>query len=112
MNQKASSPHIPVLLSEVLKFFEDQHLKVFYEGTVGAGGHAEALLTSHPEIEKYIACDRDPEALEMAKKRLEPWAEKIDFVHGSFENLDWHLAEREIQNVDGFFLIWGCLLCN
>lgn len=107
-----SKPHIPVLLSEVLSFFDKQVLRRFYEGTVGAGGHAEALLTHHPEIEQYVACDRDPAALALAKERLKPFGNKVQFVRGSFEDLDRHLGERKMKDVDGFFLIWECRLCN
>jgi len=92
------------MVEAVLKGFEGQELKTFYEGTVGAGGHAAAILAAHPEIERYIGCDRDPEALEIAREKLAPWQEKLELVHGNFADLDLHLAERGIENVDGFFL--------
>jgi 16S rRNA (cytosine1402-N4)-methyltransferase len=100
-----SEPHRPIMVEEVLRGFQDVALAVFYEGTLGAGGHAAEILKAHPEIQRYIACDRDPEALEIAKKRLFPWKQKIDFVHGNFWNLDEQLAKRGIKQVDGFFLI-------
>lgn len=92
------------MVAEFLKFFEGVELKVFFEGTVGAGGHAEAILEAHPEIETYLACDRDPEALEIAAARLKPWKEKIEFVRGNFGNLDQILQKRGIKQVNGFFL--------
>lgn len=107
-----SKEHQSVLLEEFLNYFSDQQIRRFYDGTLGAGGHARALLEMHPEIECYIACDRDPSALLLAKKYLAPWKEKIDFVHGNFSNLDSHLEERGLSNVDGFFLISECRLCN
>jgi len=104
--------HQSVLLEEFLSFFEGQKIRSFYDGTLGAGGHARALLEAHPEIERYIACDRDPSALQLAKKHLAPWEEKIEFVHGNFSDLDSHLKQRRLSSVDGFFLILGCRLCN
>jgi len=98
------NPHASVMVSEFLKFFEGTDLKVFFEGTVGAGGHAEAILEAHPEIETYLACDRDPEALELAEARLKPWKDKVEFVRGNFGNLDQILQERGIKQVNGFFL--------
>jgi 16S rRNA (cytosine1402-N4)-methyltransferase len=92
------------MLSEVLKAFADVELKVFYEGTLGAGGHAKAILKAHPEIERYIACDKDPQALEIAKKQLSFWKDKIELIHGDFADLDFHLKERGVNQVDGFFL--------
>lgn len=108
MSQSRSSnegrPHIPIMLSEVLAAFEDVELKYFYEGTLGAGGHAKAILETHPEIIRYIGCDRDPEALEIAKRELSPWKNKVELINGNFADLDLHLKERGITAVDGFFL--------
>ena len=62
--------HKPVMCEEVLSMFHGAKLKVFFDGTTGAGGHAKLLLENHPEIELYIACDRDPSALEIAAQTL------------------------------------------
>lgn len=97
-------PHISIMVEDVLKGFEGLELKVFYEGTLGAGGHAKAILEAHPEIERYIGCDKDPEALEIAAKTLSPWKEKVELVQGDFADLDHHLKEKGIEKVDGFFL--------
>ena len=105
-------PHAPVLLQEVLELFRSCSLKIFVDGTLGAGGHARAILEAHPEIEKYIGCDRDPVALEIAAKNLTPWKDKVELIHGDFGQLDRYLEEREIKSVDGFFLISGCHQCN
>lgn len=110
--QPYKSSHVPVLLEEVVKLFAGQTLQVFYEGTVGAAGHAKRILQEHPEIERYIGCDKDPEALRIAKEELELWKDKVELIHGSFADLDQQLKERGIKEVDGFFLIWGSLLCN
>lgn len=106
------SPHISVMQSEVISFFADKKIKVFFDGTLGAGGHARAILETHPEIELYIGCDRDPDALEIAGKNLMPWKERIELIHGDFSELDRYLEQRKINSVDGFFLISGCHLCN
>ena len=98
-------PHIPVMVKECLEGFEGKEIKVFYEGTLGAGGHAKAMLEAHPEIERYFACDRDETAIEIAKKVLEPWKDKVVFIHGNFCDLDKHLKENKMESVDGFFLI-------
>tara|TARA_A100001015_G_C14608384_1_gene563229 strand:+ start:364 stop:672 length:309 start_codon:yes stop_codon:yes gene_type:complete len=96
--------HKSVLMQEFLKAFEDVHIKTFFDATVGAGGHAEALLDAHSEIECYIACDRDLSAIEISKKRLERFGSKVQFVHGNHEHLDHYLTDVGIQKLDGFFL--------
>ena len=96
--------HSPVLEKEALSFFADMQIGVFFEGTVGAGGHAKAILEAHPEIKRYIGCDLDPEALEIARQTLKPWKDKVELIHGNFADLDMYLKERKIKTVDGFFL--------
>jgi 16S rRNA (cytosine1402-N4)-methyltransferase len=109
---KQGAPHVPIMVGEAIEYFKDRPLKVFFEGTVGAGGHAKAFLEAHPEIELYLACDRDPEALEIAKKTLEPWKDKVRFVQGNFSDLERYLDEAGVKTVDGFFLTWECRQCN
>ena len=104
--------HIPVMLKESLDIFEGKKLFNFFEGTVGAGGFAKALLEKHPEITTYYACDRDANALEIARQNLLKWKDKISFIQGNFSHLDEYLEEANSKQVDGFFLIWGCHPCS
>lgn len=76
--------HIPVLLDEIKDLFSKKPIGRFLDGTVGLGGHAEMLLTSHPEITEYWALDQDIEALTRAKERLMLFAEKVHFSHRNF----------------------------
>ncbi len=106
------SLHRPVMQEEFLAFFSGQAIEIFYDGTLGAGGHACRLLETHPEIKVYLGCDRDLQAQEIARSRLAPWREKVELIHGNFADLDRHLDERKIAQVDGFFLIWESPRCN
>jgi 16S rRNA (cytosine1402-N4)-methyltransferase len=101
-NEKA--PHISVMANEMLEYFKDSKIKVFFDGTLGAGGHAKAMLEAHPEIEMYIGCDRDPHALMIAKKNLAQFEHKMKFFHGNFVDLDQMIASVGVKKVDGFFL--------
>ncbi|MEX0834420.1 MAG: 16S rRNA (cytosine(1402)-N(4))-methyltransferase RsmH [Actinomycetota bacterium] len=58
--------HEPVMVSEVLRFLGSRHRVL--DMTVGAGGHAEALLRSG--VGELIGIDRDPAAVEIASRRL------------------------------------------
>lgn len=100
-------PHIPVLLPEFLSFFPEKSVFSFLDGTLGAGGFAEAILTQHPEIEIYIGVDQDPVALEIAQKRLLPWKNKVLLIHGNFECLDKHIEKAGIKKVDGMVFDLG-----
>ncbi len=95
--------HVPVLMREVLEIFAGKNLRVFFDGTLGAGGHAQAILEAHPEIERYIGCDRDPRAHELAGKKLAPWGKKVEWVRGGFAE---KIAEVE-GCIDGFLIDIG-----
>ncbi len=96
--------HIPVLLQEVIHAFDGCILGTFFDGTVGAGGHAAALLQAHPEITRYIGVDQDPTALALASARLSSWGGTIDLQRGNFCDLDKVLGTTK---VDGIFLDIG-----
>lgn len=108
----ASKPHLPIMIDEVLSSLKGLSIRTFFDGTLGAGGHAQAILTAHPEIERYIGCDKDPEAFLIAEPFLSPWKEKVELVHSDFSKFDEILKEKKIKQVDGFFLTLECHLCN
>src|SRR3989338_6241216 len=69
--------HTPVLLSEVLEHLQPEPNRVFVDGTVGLGGHAEIILerilpvvSSHDTDVHLLAIDKDQENLAQAKTRL------------------------------------------
>ncbi len=107
MTPSPVSPHISVLLHEVLSFFEGRLLSVFVDGTLGAGGHAAALLASHPELERLIGFDQDPQALAIAAERLQPWRSKAALIHSNFDRFDEHLNALGIGQIDGMLLDLG-----
>lgn len=100
-------PHASVLLEETLSCFEERSLSVFVDGTLGAGGHAEAVLRAHPEIQAFIGIDQDPLALEIASARLSPWKEKTHFYRGNFSTLSSCLRSLNVKKVDGMLLDLG-----
>ncbi len=99
--------HVPVMLEESLEFFKSKKMKTFFDGTLGAGGFAKALLLDHPEIETYFGCDRDKKALEIAREKLEYLGKKVIFIHGNFRDLDAFLKNKGVDQVDGFFFDFG-----
>ncbi|MGH7677724.1 MAG: 16S rRNA (cytosine(1402)-N(4))-methyltransferase RsmH [Gemmatimonadaceae bacterium] len=59
--------HAPVMAAEVVELF--RNAKSVLDGTLGGGGHSEALLESG--LERVVGVDRDPEALANARVRLQ-----------------------------------------
>src|SRR5690606_12675256 len=56
---------------------------VFLDGTLGGGGHSEAILSASPEV-SLIASDRDPDALRVAGERLSRFGSRFIPVKGNF----------------------------
>ncbi len=65
---------------------------LFLDGTVGAGGHASALLECVPSAQ-LIGLDRDEVAVGLARKRLEPFGARARVLQRSFAELAEVLAE-------------------
>lgn len=99
--------HSPVLIEAVLHAFEEISLHVLVDGTLGAGGHASALLAKHPEIEHFIGFDQDPAALKLAESQLMPWKGKTTLIQSNFVQFDDHLIRMGIQSIDGMLLDLG-----
>lgn len=99
--------HISVLAKEVLEAFEGVKLSLFVDGTLGAGGHSEAIFEAHPEINRLIGLDQDPEALQIAAKRLEKWQDKLTLVQTNFSDLENQLENLKIASIDGILLDLG-----
>lgn len=102
-----SSPHTSVLLDELIHFFENKNIHTFIDATLGAGGHSEAILKKHPEIQLFIGIDQDPIAREIAAKRLSPWIKKVKIISGNFSEIEQLLATLGIQSVDGIIFDLG-----
>lgn len=88
-----SAPHDPVLLDRIVALLAvgDGGPGVLVDATVGAGGHAAALLAaSSPQI-SLVGFDRDADALVLAAARLEPFGERVVLVRDRFDTLTTHL---------------------
>lgn len=101
------SPHESVLKNEVIALFSNRPIRTFVDGTLGAGGHAFAMLSAHPEIETFIGVDQDPDALAIAKERLAPWKNKCQFIKANFASLPQAALPYCNTPVDGILLDIG-----
>lgn len=106
-NFLSSSPHISVLVHEILDFFKGKQLKVYVDGTLGAAGHAAYILEQHPEIEHFIGIDQDDFALEIAGERLKKFGDKVKVCKGNFEDLGTILEQLNLSKVDGMLFDLG-----
>ncbi len=81
--------HKPVLLDEVVDFLRphsEQSATIAFDGTLGGGGHSEALLSGYPGI-FLIGVDQDARAIERCRQRLAPFSERTHIVQANFSRV-------------------------
>jgi 16S rRNA (cytosine1402-N4)-methyltransferase len=82
--------HTPVMLNEVLAALQPRDGGRYADGTLGGGGHAEAILRASSPTGWLYGSDRDGAALEAAAARLAPYSGRFEFRRGNFAELaDW-----------------------
>ena len=99
--------HTPVMVREVLSSLRCRAGAIYVDGTVGGGGHAEAILLSTAPDGLLIGIDADADAVQESEKRLAPFGKRKILVKGNFAEMDVILAERNIGQVDGILLDLG-----
>ncbi len=101
--------HVPVLRDRVLALLAPAAAApgaVLVDATLGLGGHSEALLQAFPDA-RLIGVDRDPEALDRSRRRLQGYAERITFVHAVYDELPEVLARLGLRAVQGVLFDLG-----
>lgn len=82
--------HLPVLLQEVIDGLALSPNTHCIDGTVGLGGHAEAILERTVPNGRLIGFDRDRSNLLLAEERLEPFGDRFIGIHDSYANVLHH----------------------
>lgn len=107
--------HVPVMVQEVLEYLSPERGGLYLDGTLGGGGHAEALLEAGAAA-RVIGVDQDPEALQMAADRLDRFGERATLLRANFADaagwvaeplagalLDLGLSSRQIEEAERGF---------
>ena len=99
--------HIPVMQREVVQFLQCRPGGIYVDGTVGGGGHADAILKSSAPDGRLIGIDMDDDALHESERRLIAFKERTFLVRGNFAEIDHILKNMNIPKVDGIILDLG-----
>jgi 16S rRNA (cytosine1402-N4)-methyltransferase len=86
------------MLTETLEYLRISDLPldpapVIIDGTLGLGGHTEAILTAHPTV-RVVGFDRDAASLTLAAERLDRFADRMQTVHGNFREMSQELPHE------------------
>lgn len=99
--------HVPVLLAETLDLLVADPAGTYIDGTLGRGGHAEAILKRLSPAGRLIGLDRDEEALARTEGVLRPYERQVQRLHGNFADMKGLCATIGVTEADGVLLDLG-----
>jgi 16S rRNA (cytosine1402-N4)-methyltransferase len=97
--------HKSVMLTEVLEALAPKDGGAYLDGTLGGGGHSEAILEASSPTGRLFACDRDASAVAASTARLARFSGRFEIRQGSFADVDQWLPAA---SVDGAVVDLGC----
>lgn len=98
--------HVPILLDECIENLNIRPGKIYVDCTVGGAGHSREIVKKI-EDGKLICFDQDETALNVAKKRLEDYSDRVVFIKDNFKNIKKDLQNIGIEKVDGILMDIG-----
>jgi 16S rRNA (cytosine1402-N4)-methyltransferase len=96
--------HEPVLLQEVVDALAPKPGKLFFDGTLGGGGHSGALLEHGAHV---VGMDQDANAIRYASERLSIHEDRFCALRGNFRHFPEILAETQVTGFDGMLIDLG-----
>ncbi len=99
----SASPHIPVMLGEVLDALKPRAVEVYVDGTLGGGGYSRAILEAADC--RVVGIDRDPWAV--AQARGLGFGDRLRVIQGRFGDMKTILPEAGVTAVDAVILDIG-----
>ncbi len=101
-----SERHVPVLFQQVIELLRIRRGGVYADCTLGMGGHSEGILRALGPEGRLIGFDRDPEALELARTRLErvcrelgDQAPQLTLVGEAFSTIARHVQPASLDGL-------------
>ena len=92
-----ADPHLPVMVAEVVDALRPVPEGVIVDATLGAGGHAAAVLDALPR-HSLLGLDRDDEALELASERLARFGDRVTLRQTNFDDLA-DVVDRPVSGI-------------
>lgn len=99
--------HYSVLLNETIEQLDIKENGIYVDGTLGGGGHANAVLQRLGDGGRLIGIDQDAAAIQAAGERLAPFGDKVTVVRSNYSAMPQVLEDLGIHGVDGIVLDLG-----
>ena len=84
----AGFSHIPVMLEECMEGLNLKDGGLYFDGTVGGGGHSYEILRRSSPTGRLIATDLDDDAIAAATERLSPFAGRFQIFKSNYKNYE------------------------
>lgn len=101
------SVHKTVLLNEAIEGLKLHSGMIFFDGTLGGGGHSEKVCRDFNNKVKIIAVDKDSGALERASQKIKKAGCEANLVLSNFRDIDKVLNDLKIKGVDAILFDLG-----
>jgi 16S rRNA (cytosine1402-N4)-methyltransferase len=92
--------HYPVMTAEVMEHLAIRPDGRYVDATCGLGGHTR-MIAGRLTTGLLIACDRDAESLELARRNTEAPGERVRFVKTTFSELAAAISEMGVSEING-----------
>ena len=99
--------HRPVMLEEVLAWLKPRSGGIYLDGTIGAGGHSQAILEASGPDGRIIGLDRDAVAVASARETLAPFGDRALIMQADYKDAAEVLRDPAPHGVDGALLDLG-----
>lgn len=103
----ANFKHYSVMLNECIEALNIKDDGIYFDGTLGGGGHSEQILIKSTPNGKLYATDLDDYALLRAGERLKEFGNRFNPIKSNFKNFKEIKEEYEIEGFDGILLDLG-----
>jgi 16S rRNA (cytosine1402-N4)-methyltransferase len=95
------------MLAQVLAWLQPRPGAIYLDGTVGEGGHSEAILQASSPTGRLVGFDRDAEAIGAAQQALQSYSGRVMLIHTAYREAATVLREMGVVGVDGALLDLG-----
>lgn len=107
MEKNSILAHMPVMVKETMGYLLTDLSGTYVDCTLGAGGHAEAILQSLNPKGELIGIDRDERAIANFQRHLKHWPSRVILLHSRYALLSELIKNQDIGQVDGMLFDLG-----
>lgn len=99
--------HKPVMLEECMEGLSLKDGGIYFDGTVGGGGHSSEILKRTSPSGRLIATDLDDEAIAAAEERLSPFEGRYTIYKSNYKDFEKVFDRAGVEKLDGALLDFG-----